>query len=41
LWSGSIALSVTRIGYQNGGVPMGRGEGLSGVIRQDLDLAPG
>jgi hypothetical protein len=40
MWSGTIALSVTRAGYQDGGVPMGRGEGLSGVIRQDVDLAP-
>ena len=40
LWSGTIALSVTRAGYQDGGVPMGRGEGLSGVIRQDVDLDP-
>jgi hypothetical protein len=39
-WSNTIALSVTRVGYQDGSVPMGRGENLTGAIRQDLDLDP-
>jgi hypothetical protein len=38
LWSGSIAISVVRSGYQDGSVPMGRGEGFDSVLRQDVDL---
>jgi hypothetical protein len=40
LWSNSICISVTRAGYQDACVPMGRGENLSGVLRQDVDLDP-
>jgi len=40
-----MAAAGTTMGAQvtrdHGGVPMGRSEGLSGVIRQDVDLAPG
>ena len=37
---GSIGLSVTRTGYQDRSLPMGRGENLQDVIRQDVDLTP-
>ena len=39
-FTGTIAMSVTRTGYQNKSVPMGRGEGLNYVLRQDVDLDP-
>jgi len=37
---GTIGLSVTRTGYQDRSLPMGRGENLQDVIRQDVDLTP-
>lgn len=40
LWSNTIGVTVTKAGYQDGGVPMGRGEGFDCVIRQDVDLDP-
>ncbi len=40
LWSNTICLLVTQSGYQDACVPMGRGENLTGVIRQDVDLVP-
>ena len=40
LWSNTVFLSVTRAAYQDGGVPMGRGENFTGVIREDVDLDP-
>jgi hypothetical protein len=40
LWSNSICILVTRAGYQDACVPMGRGENFVGVIRQDVDLTP-
>jgi hypothetical protein len=40
LWSNSICLKVTRTGYQDACQPMGRGENLTDVTLQDVDLAP-
>ena len=39
-WSNTILLSVTRTGYEDGAIPMGRGEGFSDVLRQDVELMP-
>jgi hypothetical protein len=39
-FSGTIEMAVTRSGYQDRTVPMGRGENLTRAIRQDVDLAP-
>lgn len=39
-FSGTIDMGITRAGYVDGGLPMGRGEGLGGAIRADADLMP-
>ncbi len=39
-FTGTIEMSVVRAGYQNRSVPMGRGENLIDVLRQDADLDP-
>jgi hypothetical protein len=37
-FTGTIGMSVSRVGYQTGSMPMGRGENLVDALRQDLDL---
>jgi hypothetical protein len=37
-FTGTIAMSVSRVGYQTGSMLMGRGENLVDALRQDLDL---
>jgi hypothetical protein len=39
-FSGTVEMAVTRNGYQDRTVPMGRGENLTRAIRQDVDLEP-
>jgi hypothetical protein len=39
-FSGTIEMSVSRIGYQARSLPAGRGENLVNAIRQDVDLSP-
>jgi hypothetical protein len=39
-FTGTIGMSVSRVGYQTGSVPMGRGENFVNALRQDLDLVP-
>jgi hypothetical protein len=39
-FSGTIGMSVSRVGYQTGSMSMGRGENLVDALRQDLDLVP-
>jgi hypothetical protein len=39
-FTGTVEMSITRSGYQDRMLPMGRGEDLTRAIRQDVDLAP-